>query len=59
MLFCLPISELLFTLFEPLITEHSIQYANGLDWEERRKAMYPTLRDKCLEDYIPCFINVS
>ena len=50
--------ELLFILFEPLIGKSCIQYANGLDWEERRKALYPTLRDECLENYIDCFIKV-
>ena len=56
--FLLLILELLFTLFEPLIGSNSIQYANGLDWEERRKWLYPTLRGKSLEDYIPIFIKV-
>ncbi len=55
---CVLFPEILYTLFEPLIGESSIQYANGLDWEERRKALYPTLRDECLEGYIPCFIRV-
>ena len=41
-----------------MLTDHSIQYANGLDWEERRKFLYPTLRDEFLEGYIPCFIKV-
>jgi hypothetical protein len=50
--------KLLFMLFEPLITSLSIQYANGLDWEERRKFLYPTLRDEFLESYIPCFVKV-
>lgn len=52
-------TELLFELFEPMITVHSIQYANGLDWEERRKFLYPTLRDGFLKGYVPCFIKVS
>ena len=57
--FLLLILELLFTLFEPMIGPSSIQYANGLDWEERRKWLYPTLRGKSLEDYIPIFIKVD
>ena len=50
--------ELLFELFEPMLTSHSIQYANGTDWEERRKFLYPTLRDEFLKEYIPTFIQV-
>ena len=51
--------EVLFSLFEPMIGSHCIQYANGSDWEERRKALYPTLRDEFLEGYLPCFIKVN
>ena len=50
--------ELLFELFEPLLTSHSIIYANGTDWEERRKFLGPTLRDEFLKEYIPTFIQV-
>lgn len=52
------IVELLFKLFEPMIGSNSIQYANGLDWEERRKWLYATLRGKSLEEYIPIFVKV-
>ena len=52
------IPGLFFELFRPIFTEHSIQCVNGLDWEERRKFLYPTFRDEFLEGYIPCFIKV-
>lgn len=41
-----------------MLTSRSIQYANGTDWEERRKFLYPTLRDEFLKEYIPIFIQV-
>lgn len=42
-----------------MIGPASIQYANGLDWEERRKTLYPTLRDDFLESYIPIFLHIA
>ena len=33
-------TELLFELFEPLSTSHSMQYDNGQDWEDMRKWLY-------------------
>ena len=49
---------MLFTLFEPMIGSDSIQYANGLDWEERRKTMYPSLRDDALASYLHSYVCV-
>lgn len=42
-----------------MIGPASIQYANGLDWEERRKTLYPTLRDDFLESYVPHFLQIA
>ena len=50
--------ETFFAMFEPFAGDRSIIFANGHDWEERRKALNPTLRDKCLEGYLPCFVEV-
>ena len=52
------VAELLFSLFEPLIGASSIQYANGEDWEDRRKWLYESLRGSCLESYISHFVKV-
>ena len=52
------ITELLFTLFEPLIGSNSIQYANGQDWEDRRKWLYESLKGPYLESYVPHFVKV-
>jgi len=52
-------TELLFTLFEPLITADSIQYANGQEWEDRRKWLYESLKGTFLEGYMPIFVKVS
>ena len=43
---------------EPLIGSGSIQYANGADWEERRKALYHTLRGEYLDTYYPTFLQI-
>lgn len=48
----------LFALIEPLIGAASIQYANGADWEQRRKALYPTLRGEDLDTYYPTFLRI-
>ena len=48
----------LFALMEPLIGSSSIQYANGADWEERRKALYHTLRGEYLDNYYPTFLQI-
>ena len=52
-------TEMLFTLFEPLITADSIQYANGQEWEDRRKWLYESLKGTFLEGYVPIFVKVS
>ena len=52
------IAELLFTIFEPLIGASSIEYANGEDWEDRRKWLYESLKGSCLESYISHFVEV-
>ena len=57
LLYC--ITELLFTMFEPLIGSDSIQYANGQDWEDRRKWLYESLKGKFLESYVSHFVKVT
>ena len=52
-------AETLFALLEPLIGPASIQYANGADWEERRKALYHTLRGEHLDTYYPSFLKIA
>ena len=52
-------SENLFELFEPLIGSESIQYANGEDWEERRRRLYPTLKGAHLESYFGTFLSIA
>ena len=52
------ITGLLFTLFEPLIG-NSIQYANGQDWEDRRKWLYESLKGSYLESYVSHFVKVN
>ncbi|XP_065889636.1 cytochrome P450 20A1-like [Dysidea avara] len=51
--------KLLFTLFEPLITADSIQYANGQEWEDRRKWLYESLKGTFLEGYVPIFVKIA
>ena len=36
----------------------SIAFANGHEWEERKKWIYESLRGITLENYIPIFIKV-
>ena len=45
-------------MFEPLIGASSIQYANGEDWEDRRKWLYESLKGSYLESYISHFVEV-
>ena len=52
------IIELLFTMLEPLIGASSIQFANGEDWENRRKWLYESLKGSYLESYISYFVQV-
>ena len=58
MLLCC-ITELLFALFEPVIGSNSIQYANGQDWEDRRKWLYESFRGRFLESYVSRFVKVE
>lgn len=53
------LAEALFALFEPLIGPASIQYANGADWEARRKALYHTLKGEYLDTYYPTFVQIG
>ena len=52
-------SEQLFSLFEPITGPLSIMYANGQEWEDRRKWIYDSLKGPVLESYIPIFIKVN
>ena len=52
------LTELLFTLFEPLVGPSSIQYANGQEWEDRRKWLYESLKGPFLEGYVSHFVKV-
>lgn len=52
------ISEQLVPLFEPITGPLSIVYANGQEWEDRRKWLYESLKGTILESYIPIFTKV-
>ena len=45
--------------FEALLTADSIEFANGQEWEDRRKWLYESLKGKFLEGYLPIFVKVS
>ncbi|XP_065913881.1 cytochrome P450 20A1-like isoform X2 [Dysidea avara] len=49
----------LFTLLEPIITSQSIQFANGQDWEDRRRWLYEAFKGPALESYIPIFVKIA
>jgi len=49
---------MLFALFEPLFGPHSIAYANGQDWEDRRKWLYEPFKGPYLESYVSHFVEV-
>ena len=51
------ITELLFTLIEPLVGPSSIQFANGQDWEDRRKWLYDSFKGPHLESYVSHFVD--
>ena len=53
-----PTAEL-FKGFEPLTGSASIQFANGEDWEKRRKCLFPTLLGEDLKDYFPIFVDIG
>ncbi|XP_065890921.1 cytochrome P450 20A1-like isoform X4 [Dysidea avara] len=46
-------------LFEPITGPLSIVYANGEEWEDRRKWLYKSLKGMSLESYIPMFIKIA
>ena len=46
------------SLFEPVVGPQSINYANGEEWEDRRKWLYESLKGTSLESYIPKFVKV-
>ena len=50
--------EDLVPLFEPVTGPLSIVYANGEEWEDRRKWLYESLKGTSLESYMPMFIKV-
>ena len=52
------IVEQLMPLFEPITGPHSIVYANGQEWEDRKKWIYESLKGVTLESYIPIFTKV-
>ena len=54
-----PHAAILFKGFEPLATSSSIQFANGSDWEDRRKCLYSTLKGEDLESYFPFFVQIA
>ena len=46
-------------LFEPVTGPLSIMYANGQEWEDRRKWIYDSLKGPILESYVPIFTKVN
>ena len=46
------------TLFEPVTGPETIGYANGEEWEERRKWVYDPLKGMPLLSYMPTFVEV-
>ena len=57
--FVILFSEQLFLLFEPITGPLSIVYANGQEWEDRRKWLHDSLKGPILESYIPIFTKVN
>ena len=55
----LNISEHMHLMLESIQGPLSITFANGQDWEERRKWLYGTLQGTILESYIPIFTKVK
>ena len=53
------ITELLVSSFEHIIGPLSISYANGQEWEDRRKWLYESLKGENLESCTPVFTKVS
>ena len=49
----------LFAAFIPLFGECSIQYANGTDWEDRRKCLYRVFKGESLLSYFRHFIQIA
>ncbi|XP_065890917.1 cytochrome P450 20A1-like isoform X2 [Dysidea avara] len=49
----------LMSLFEPVVGPQSILYANGEEWEDRRKWLYESLKGTSLESYIPMFVKIA
>ena len=45
-------------MFKPLLGPLVIGYANGEEWEDRRKWLYASFQGTALESYIPIFIKV-
>jgi len=46
-------------LFEPVTGPETIGYANGEEWEDRRKWVYEPLKGMPLISYMPTFVEVS
>ena len=45
--------------FAPLIGTESIQYANGTDWENRRRCLYGVFKGDDLLSYFPYFVQIA
>ena len=45
--------------FAPLFGKNSIQYANGTDWENRRRCIYRVFRGDDLLSYFPYFVQIA
>ena len=56
--YCIP-PGLFFKSFTPLIGESSIQFANGTDWENRRKYLYGVFKGDDLLSYFPYFVKIA
>jgi len=46
-------------MFEPVTGSETVGYANGEEWEERRKWTYNPLKGMPLISYMPTFVEVN
>ena len=53
------LSAILFEGYKPLAGSASIQFANGDDWEARRKCLFPSLLGDNLKGYGPIFVEIG
>ncbi|XP_065889639.1 cytochrome P450 20A1-like isoform X3 [Dysidea avara] len=51
--------KLMIEEFEALLTADSIEFANGQDWEDRRKWLHESLKGTFLEGYVPIFVKIA